>query len=67
MKQFVFNAQTNESYMVEIDDIDEPIEINISKSEIEILQEKNEALQTQLAQTNSDLQGFMDFYFMNNS
>lgn len=32
-------------------------------TEIEILKKENENLQNQLASINSDLQGFMDFYF----
>lgn len=32
-------------------------------TEIELLKKENENLKQQLAQTNNDLQGFMDFYF----
>lgn len=37
--------------------------VSSPKTDIELLQEKNDSLQTQLAQTNSDFASFMDYYF----
>jgi len=61
-KQVIFNAQTGETIIIDVPDTEVPIIVQ-PKTDIELLQEKNESLESQLAQTNSDFASFMDYYF----